>query len=158
MGAFLLPPNSRFRVCVPLSLDKVARQSHGVGFLFGVTMPKKEKDRYAFQEIPVPHDVRQLVFERDDFTCVYCGRNSGDIRLTIDHVTPITQGGGNDPSNLVTACADCNLDKWNRTIDEWDTYCQKRHGMGLVEYLRDMARRAIELYPHHYRGYKSKNE
>jgi len=32
---------------------------------------------------------------------------------TIDHVTPISEGGGNDESNLVMACEDCNGDRNN---------------------------------------------
>ena len=118
-------------------------------------MPKKEKNRYAFSEIPVPREVRQMVFERDDFTCVYCGRNSGGIRMTIDHVIPITQGVSNDSENLVTCCSECNLDKWDRTIEQWDAYCQKRHGQSLVEHLRHIANFALETYPDQYKGYKS---
>lgn len=31
-----------------------------------------------------------------------------DVKLHVDHVTPVALGGTDDPSNLVTACADCN--------------------------------------------------
>lgn len=37
MGAFVLPSKSRYRVGVPLSLDKVARQAHGICFLVDMT-------------------------------------------------------------------------------------------------------------------------
>jgi hypothetical protein len=30
------------------------------------------------------------------------------VKLTVDHVTPVALGGSDDPTNLVTACADCN--------------------------------------------------
>ncbi|MFF4026893.1 HNH endonuclease [Nocardia elegans] len=54
---------------------------------------------------------RRLRFEilrRDGHTCRYCGATAPDAKLTVDHVTPIALGGSDEPSNLVTACADCN--------------------------------------------------
>lgn len=57
---------------------------------------------------------RRLRFEilrRDGHTCRYCGAAAPDIPLTVDHVIPVTLGGGDDPSNLVTACQPCNAGK-----------------------------------------------
>ena len=57
---------------------------------------------------------RRLRFEilrRDGHTCRYCGAAAPDVALTVDHVIPIALGGGDDPTNLVTACADCNAGK-----------------------------------------------
>lgn len=55
--------------------------------------------------------LRYETFRRDNHTCRYCGRSAPDVKLTIDHVVPETLGGSDDPSNLVTACADCNSGK-----------------------------------------------
>lgn len=44
--------------------------------------------------------------------CVYCGRT--DVKLTRDHVIPVTKGGSNDISNIVPACQPCNSRKGNR--------------------------------------------
>ena len=55
--------------------------------------------------------LRFSVFARDGFTCRYCGRQSDTVELHIDHVVPVVQGGTNDETNLITACADCNLGK-----------------------------------------------
>jgi hypothetical protein len=60
--------------------------------------------------------LRQMIFERDGFACVYCG-NLDD--LACDHVHPRSRGGKNDPSNLVTACKPCNSSKRDRTPEEW---------------------------------------
>lgn len=57
---------------------------------------------------------RRLRFEilrRDGMTCRYCGGKAPDVSLTVDHVVPQTLGGGDDPSNLVTACSECNSGK-----------------------------------------------
>lgn len=55
--------------------------------------------------------LRHEVMRRDNFACRYCGATAPDVKLTIDHVTPTTLGGSDEPANLVTACADCNSGK-----------------------------------------------
>lgn len=55
--------------------------------------------------------VRYEVLRRDDHACRYCGGRAPEVRLTIDHVVPVALGGGDDPTNLATACADCNAGK-----------------------------------------------
>lgn len=42
------------------------------------------------------------VLRRDNYTCRYC--RSTDGALTVDHVTPRSLGGSDDPSNLVACC------------------------------------------------------
>lgn len=51
------------------------------------------------------------VLRRDNHTCRYCGGSAPDVRLTVDHVIPVTLGGSDDPTNLVVACRDCNAGK-----------------------------------------------
>ena len=51
------------------------------------------------------------VFKRDGFVCQYCGSHPPAVILHCDHVTPVKEGGTNDPSNLVTACEHCNQGK-----------------------------------------------
>lgn len=60
------------------------------------------------------------VFKRDGFTCCYCGRNrDGDgVKLHVDHVIPVAEGGSDSIENLVTACQDCNLGKAANLLDE----------------------------------------
>lgn len=54
---------------------------------------------------------RFIVFQRDNFTCQYCGRKAPDVVLHVDHKLPVVKGGGNETSNLITACEGCNLGK-----------------------------------------------
>lgn len=51
---------------------------------------------------------RYRILKRDNFKCVYCGRNASEVALEIDHYTPVCAGGGNDDANLRAACRDCN--------------------------------------------------
>ena len=55
--------------------------------------------------------LRWQVFNRDKFTCQYCGRAAPDVVLHVDHREPQSIGGRDDPENLVTACAACNIGK-----------------------------------------------
>lgn len=70
-------------------------------------------------------ELRDAVFERDGFGCVYCGSGRD---LHCDHVEPLVLGGSNDIGNLVTACATCNLSKGPKSLQEWrpDIYEQWR--------------------------------
>lgn len=59
----------------------------------------------------VSRRLRYEILRRDNNTCQYCGQAAPDVKLTVDHVVPIALGGGDEPSNLVAACADCNAGK-----------------------------------------------
>ena len=56
---------------------------------------------------------RLIIFDRDNFTCIYCGKSSyGDsTELHVDHIFPRSKGGTDTAGNLVTACIRCNLGK-----------------------------------------------
>lgn len=54
---------------------------------------------------------RFQIFERDNFTCQYCGRKPPEVQLEADHIVPLAKGGTNDERNLITACRDCNRGK-----------------------------------------------
>lgn len=58
------------------------------------------------------------VLVRDDYTCGYCGRHLTDSTGTRDHVIPISRGGEDKWTNIVSSCKDCNSSKRNRTPKE----------------------------------------
>jgi hypothetical protein len=60
--------------------------------------------------------VKQQVHKRDGFTCVYCKRKLPISELHVDHLHPVSKGGGDSRKNLVTACRDCNLAKSNKEL------------------------------------------
>lgn len=69
----------------------------------------------------IRESTRQAIYERDDFTCQYCQVQDhlSDSWLTLDHLTPASRGGSNDPTNLVTACDTCNNKKNRKTLREF---------------------------------------
>ena len=56
------------------------------------------------------------IFKRDKFTCQYCGSNPPSVVLEVDHIKPVSKGGGNDEENLITSCFDCNRGKGARDL------------------------------------------
>lgn len=58
------------------------------------------------------------LFKRDAFLCLYCGEHFMAAQLSRDHVTPISQGGTDTWTNVVTACRRCNHYKAGRTPEQ----------------------------------------
>jgi 5-methylcytosine-specific restriction endonuclease McrA len=59
---------------------------------------------------------RYEIFNRDRYTCQYCGEQSR--HLTLDHVIPRYRNGQHTWENVVSACVDCNRRKAGRTPKE----------------------------------------
>lgn len=71
--------------------------------------------RYAgYPNTGVPYS-RRGVFERDNGQCQYCGVFVHRRAMTIDHVLPVSRGGGTNWKNCVLACQPCNHAKSDRT-------------------------------------------
>lgn len=71
--------------------------------------------KVPYQKLTQNHPSRNLIYKRDNYTCVYCGAKEN---LTIDHVFPSSRGGKNEWENLVCCCNNCNTRKGNRTPTE----------------------------------------
>ncbi|MEN8614503.1 HNH endonuclease [Dehalogenimonas sp. THU2] len=76
---------------------------------------------------PVHKLTRIGIFQRDDFTCQYCGKRTQP--LTIDHIMPRFQGGGHSWDNLVAACMPCNRHKAGRTPEQANMKLLKKAGL-----------------------------
>ncbi len=61
---------------------------------------------------------RRNLFARDRNQCQYCGKHFSTSDLSIDHVMPRAQGGGDTWENLVCACIRCNAKKGGRTPEQ----------------------------------------
>ena len=60
----------------------------------------------------------EMVHERDQYTCQYCGMHVTRSEATVDHIFPRSRGGRSTWGNLCTACKRCNNRKANRTPQE----------------------------------------
>jgi hypothetical protein len=67
--------------------------------------------------------VRRLaIYLRDGFGCVWCQMSLTDLHpslVTLDHLLPREQLGGNESSNLVTSCKACNVRRGLKTVAQY---------------------------------------
>lgn len=70
---------------------------------------RRRFDRFAPRS-PIPSALREMVFDRDGYRCVWCDSEE-DIEL--DHIVPFSRGGSDSESNLQTLCRSCNRSKGN---------------------------------------------
>jgi 5-methylcytosine-specific restriction endonuclease McrA len=73
---------------------------------------ERNRDRYT------PPLNNRTLFRRDANLCMYCGQHFRTGELTRDHITPISRGGRDAWTNVVTACRRCNNHKGGRTPEE----------------------------------------
>src|SRR5213593_1704269 len=69
---------------------------------------------------PLSQTQRFKVYERDNWTCLYCDRDLYKDRRAacLDHVIPYSCGGTNRECNLATSCKKCNALKSGRSPDQ----------------------------------------
>lgn len=65
---------------------------------------------------PIGKTTRFEVFKRDLFICQYCGAKPPKVILEVDHILPVSKGGLNLMSNLITSCFDCNRGKRDKLL------------------------------------------
>ncbi len=91
-----------------------------------VTVPRPAVIRLV-RFVHVPRRFRRQVtntflFARDEYQCQFCGRRVDQLRtreyLTRDHLIPLSRGGSNDWTNVLTACSTCNTRKGNKLLEE----------------------------------------
>lgn len=70
----------------------------------------------ATKRTAISKKTRFEVFKRDGFKCQYCGAHPPSVLLHVDHINPVFLGGVNNPENLITSCAPCNLGKGARSL------------------------------------------
>lgn len=80
----------------------------------GSTEGTRSMENTSKSRAPISKALRYKIFERDSYTCQYCGRRPPDVVLHVDHRTPVSRGGTNEEMNLLTACSDCNGGKGAR--------------------------------------------
>lgn len=78
----------------------------------------KHSKRGQHPQRHVPPLSNHELFRRDRYLCLYCGHHFADYQLTRDHVMPLSRGGADRWSNVVSACRSCNTRKGGRTPEQ----------------------------------------
>ena len=109
------------RAIVLLYHGKAEMLENGSGFIHSAErifqVPSVIRLAYMIKR---PRPKRKLtrleIFNRDHYTCQYCGRETH--QLTLDHVIPRYRGGEHTWENVASACVSCNRRKAGRTPQE----------------------------------------
>ena len=80
---------------------------------------KRNRERERIEKKVPRLKLRFQIFQRDNFTCRYCGRKPPAVELEIDHIKPKSKGGKNEIENYKTSCHDCNLGKGDMILQEF---------------------------------------
>ena len=109
------------RAIVLLYQGKAEMLEDGSGFIHSVSsifsLPSVIRLAYMIKR---PRPERKLtrleIFNRDQYTCQYCGKETR--QLTLDHVIPRHRNGHHTWENIVSACIPCNRRKAGRTPEQ----------------------------------------
>ena len=78
--------------------------------------PGRSGQKSGFQ----PPLENRFLFRRDQNLCLYCGGQFGVADLSRDHIVPLSRGGTDSWTNVVTSCRRCNNRKADRRPEEAD--------------------------------------
>ena len=122
----MVPMRRALRLVIDGKAEIIEAESHEVIRSASLSLPRPAIIRLV-KFVHVPRRFRRQVtntflFARDDYRCQFCHRTQAELRqrecLTRDHLVPISRGGGNEWTNVVTACSSCNTRKGNRLPEE----------------------------------------
>jgi|AMFO01.1.fsa_nt_gi Restriction endonuclease len=64
-----------------------------------------------------PKRLKELLYKEQGGRCMYCGIRLAIHYFHVDHKSPASRGGGDNPANLQLLCGPCNGLKGNRYTD-----------------------------------------
>jgi 5-methylcytosine-specific restriction endonuclease McrA len=96
----------------------------------------------GYKGVVIRKDLRLAIYLRDRFTCLACCKDLSDADprdITLDHIKPDSDGGGNEPSNLYTCCRACNCSRQDKPLTRFAGPETRAH-------IRRNTRRSITRY------------
>lgn len=90
-------------------------------------LTRKARRRMREREAKVEPVSRTVVFRASGGRCFYCLSDINKQVFHVDHVIPLSAGGGHSYDNVVASCASCNLRKSNQ-VNGWYAGCAVKCG------------------------------
>ena len=91
-------------------------------------------------------NTKSMVRFRDNYTCQYCKGKSKDSKLEVHHIQFRSNGGSDDPSNLITLCSKCHHKLHNNKI-KLDLTGQKKSALNHATQMNIIRSQLLKLYP-----------
>lgn len=90
--------------------DMRVRDAYDLGWKMRIAADAKSDAAKLRSEITTKRKwfIKSMITAGSDYACTKCGSTDG---ITIDHIRPISCGGGNDLGNLQFLCRRCNSKK-----------------------------------------------
>lgn len=85
------------------------------------SLPPDKRHELTHKRRAESYGVAHVAYSRTEIlarwrrSCAYCN----GVATHLDHVHPLSKGGEDVESNIVPACAPCNLSKGAKTLAEW---------------------------------------
>ena len=114
-----------FKAARAREFNAAYKAEHGVSYTIHYRQKRAEAGDPVTGRVRhwITRERRLSIYERDGYVCHLCGVDcprefSVDDRTspTLDHLVPVSQGGGNESSNLKTACWSCNSSRRDRAL------------------------------------------
>lgn len=72
--------------------------------------------------------LKRLKLRQQHAECIYCISVLDEVQAHLDHRTPLSRGGTNEPENLQLLCARCNSEKHAKTHSEYVAWLKAADG------------------------------
>ncbi len=102
-----------YKILLPEEIEVCQRRRAEQSERSVIVAAESEADFYNVREN------RLKIYERDNYRCTYCDKQLTRFTATLDHITPVSEGGDNSAENLKTACLKCNSRKTARPLGDF---------------------------------------
>lgn len=106
--------------------ERSARYARDQVSMERLEMPSRDRSRLSkYQPLGrwIRNEKRLAIYLRDNFKCLFCGKDlAGEVaNITLDHIITKSAGGDNEPTNIFTACRSCNSSRQDLLLERFAT-------------------------------------
>lgn len=137
--------SATYRKANPEKVREMLRDWHRRHPHYVAQAAAKRREQFENIENTLTEEQIQELLEEYDYCCAYCSIDLQTLpghQRTLDHVVPVSQGGGHTKENVVPCCRPCNARKRDRPVISMLKYAEDSRSKNNIKVL---AERAINL-------------